>query len=258
MLDENIAKAKKEAETPGTQAYATRQAQLKKDADAAALAARPAMTFPDGPKPSGLVGASTAKAIALLGKNAVPNQTGASLDTGAGTIKVEYVKGIVTAYEIDPKNFAAVRDKSELRTWLQLPTTSEPFADGKLNGHFVRLQFNDVGATVHVADAEVAADRIAAKQAAANEAKEQRDALATGRRETASLIQDLMREHDMAAIVTVRGDANNTLVIKWLGCGEISLDMLVNSDWFVPVERKQNFKRVECSDTIEQIFSVSY
>jgi hypothetical protein len=77
-------------------------------------------------------------------------------------------------------------------------------------------------------------------------AKEKAAAEVVGRKAMASIIEKGMRDDGLSVIVKTRSAAAKTLVIRWDGCDDVQLDMLMSKDWFIRGVRTAGFKRVEC------------
>lgn len=88
---------------------------------------------------------------------------------------------------------------------------------------------------------------LTAKQKAAAEklmAKEE----AKMRSSMADMFEQNMRANGIAAIVRATGSQNRTLLIRWVGCDEVQLDVLTEDQQQMAGLRRIGFKRVDCSN----------
>lgn len=91
----------------------------------------------------------------------------------------------------------------------------------------------------------------AARPMTRKEKAEAAKAQAVGRQAMASILEKGMRDDGLSVIVRTRSSGSTTLVIRWDGCNDVQLDMLMSKDWFLRGVRSAGFKRVECDGGYE-------
>lgn len=91
-----------------------------------------------------VIGVSRAKIDAL-----VPSSAGKPerFESGGSVLSIRFANALGDSFEVQPKNYLRGRDESQLRKWLEVPS-SRFDVTGNINGHTVRIGSDDRGVRV--------------------------------------------------------------------------------------------------------------